>query len=111
MFQPLESVGENKTSTSTCAMVTNTKLAKKVEDQEEENRLLRERLTQLELKVDEVDVKAEEEKEMIEGKKKEIPLDDEVPKLDPVLVEEPFLKALKALSGKALEGIPIFNGK
>ena len=31
------------------------------------------------------------------------------PKPDPPLEKEPFLNALKALSGKALEGIPIFT--
>lgn len=33
------------------------------------------------------------------------------PKLYPPSVEEPFLKSLKALSGKALEGIPMFTGR
>lgn len=42
-----KSVGENS-----LRMVTNAELAKKVEDQEEENRLLGDRLLQLERKLD-----------------------------------------------------------
>ena len=37
--------------------------------------------------------------------------EDIIPEPDPVLQEEPFLKALKAMSGKSLEGVPLFSGK
>jgi hypothetical protein len=30
---------------------------------------------------------------------------------DPILQQEPFLKAIKALGGKGLEGVPHFSGK
>lgn len=101
-----ESIGES-------IMVTNAEIAKKVDEKEEENRLLKARLAQLEQKVDD---KTEEVKDKIEeknkeDKNKEVLIEDEVSKPDPLLIEEPFLKALKALSGKALEGIPIFSGK
>lgn len=35
----------------------------------------------------------------------------EMPIQDPMLQEDPFLKAIKALGGKALEGIPLFSEK
>lgn len=38
-------------------------------------------------------------------------IEDEEPTPDLVLIEEPFSKALKAMSGKAPEGIPLFSGK
>lgn len=37
--------------------------------------------------------------------------EDIVPKLDAIFLEEPFLKEIKALGGKALEGVPLFSGK
>ena len=44
-------------------------------------------------------------------KEEEVAEEDKVPEPDPIFEEEPFLKALKALSGKGLEGIPLFSGK
>lgn len=92
-------------------MVTNTKLAKKVHEQEEETKSLRERLAQLEDKLDHVEEKTDEVKEKFEGKQPEVGVEDEVPTPDPILTEAPFLKALKDMSGKALEDIPLFSGK
>ena len=57
-------------------MVTNLKLAKKVNEQEEENRLLINRLVQLEEKLDQVEEKIDEVKDKIEGKKKEVSIED-----------------------------------
>ena len=104
MFQTKESIGENK-------VITNEELAKKVNEKEEETIFLRDRLSQLDKKLDQVEEKTKEVKDKDEGKKKELAIEDEVPKLDPILIEEPFLKALKALSGKPLECIPTFIGK
>lgn len=95
-------------------MVTNAELAKKVEDQEEENRLLRVKLDLLEQKLGEVEVKVDEASNKIEGtegKGKLIAIEDETPIPDPVIENEPFLKALKAMSGRTLEGVPLFSGK
>lgn len=50
-------------------------------------------------------------KEEKEAREKELELEEEAPTLDLVLPEESFLKALKALSGKALEGLPLFSGQ
>ena len=44
-------------------------------------------------------------------KGKAIAKEDVVLELDPSIQEEPFLKAIKALSGKALEGVPVFACK
>ena len=38
-------------------------------------------------------------------------MEEEAPTLDPILPKESFLKALKALSDKALEGVQLFSGK
>ena len=57
-------------------------------------------------------VEAARRKEEQESKRgKEIAKEEVVPEPDPILNEEPFLKAIKALGGKALEGVPLFNGK
>lgn len=103
----VESVGDN-------TMVTNAELAKKVDDREEENRLMKEKLIELESKLAEIETKADEvlvKVEGAEGKGKEVSKVDKVSELDTVLEQEPFLKALKALSGKSLEGLPLFTGK
>ena len=50
-------------------------------------------------------------KEEKEAREKKIELEEEELKPDLVLPKEPFLKALKALSGKALEGVPLFSGQ
>jgi hypothetical protein len=44
-------------------------------------------------------------------RKKELELEEEAPTPDPILPEESFLKALKVLSGKALEGVQLFSGQ
>lgn len=92
-------------------MVTNAKLAKKVEDQEEEYRALRERLDQLAMKLVEVEVKTEEVHDKVGDKGKMVAIEDEVPIPDPIIEKEPFLKALRAMSGKTLEGVALFSGK
>ena len=104
MFQKKESIGETK-------MVTNAEVAKKVNEKEEENRFLRDRLAQLEEKLDQVEEKNKEFKGKVEEKKKQVAIQDEEPTLDQFLIEETFFKALKAMSGKALEGIPLFSRK
>lgn len=103
----LKSVGEPR-------MVTNTELEKKVDDQEEENRVLREILVEMESKpraveekTEEVSKKAKESK----GKGKSVAVEDEVPELDPILQEEPFLRALKAIGGESLDAVLLFSGK
>ncbi|GLJ27819.1 hypothetical protein SUGI_0545980 [Cryptomeria japonica] len=102
-----ESVGENS-----FRMVTNAELATKLEDQEEENRLLRVRLQQLENKLGEVEDKTEKVTIKInETKGKEVVEEDDTPELDPIIPEEPFLRAIKALGGKSLERVPLFCGK
>ena len=37
--------------------------------------------------------------------------DDVIPEVDPYVVEEPFLKVIKALSGKDLQRVPLFSSK
>lgn len=99
-------------STGSSKMVTNTGLSKKVEDQEEENRQLRERLDQLAKKLEAIEDRTKEVNERIdekEGKDKVVEDEEHEPNL--VVEQEPFLKSLKALSGKSLEGIPLFSGK
>ena len=83
MFQTKESVGETTT-------VTNVELAKKMNEQEEENRLLKDRLAQLEEKLDQVEENTDEVKGKVEGKKKEVAIEDEAPTPHPMLQEEPF---------------------
>ena len=36
---------------------------------------------------------------------------NEIPIPNPILHKEPFLKAIKYLSGKEIEGVPLFSGK
>ena len=38
-------------------------------------------------------------------------MEEETPTLDLVLLEENFLKAIKVINNKSLEGIPLFSGK
>lgn len=103
----IKSVGENSLN-----MVTNAKLAKRVEDKGEENRLLREKLERLENKRCEVEDKTEKVTIKVnEEKVKEVVEEDGTPELDPVLPEHPFLRAIKSLGGKSLEGVPCFSGK
>lgn len=92
-------------------MVTNAKLAKQVADQEDENWLLKERLEQLEQKLGVAEVKIVEVSGKIDEKGKMLAIEDKVPVRDPVIDQEPFLKALKEMSGKSLEGVPLFSGK
>ena len=53
-------------------------------------------------------IKKKEEKE---NKQKDTKLEEETTTLDPILLEDPFLKAIKEINSKALEGIPLFSGK
>lgn len=72
------------------------------------------KLDLLEQKLGEVEVKADEASnkiEGIEGKGKLLAIEDETPIPDPVIENQPFLKALKAMSGRTLEGVPLFSGK
>ena len=91
-------------------MVTNVELAKEVNEQKERNRLLEEIIELMRKRLEEVVGKVIGEAESSK-KGKVIVEEDVIPKLDPPIQEEPFLKAIKALSGKALEGVPIFAGK
>lgn len=50
----LQTKDSSEESSASSRMVTNVELAKKVEEQEEDNRLLRERLAQMEQLLDEV---------------------------------------------------------
>ena len=94
-----------KESSGSSIMVTNAELAKRVEEIDEDNRVLREKLDQLEqaLNVMRFDGRI--------AKEEEVAKEDRIPEPDPILKEDPFLKALKALSGKTLEGVPLFSGK
>lgn len=65
------------------------------------------RLEQLEQKLGVMEVMKVEVSRKIEEKGKMVEIEDEVPALDPVIDQEPFLKALKAMSGKSLEGVPL----
>ncbi|XP_057812763.2 germin-like protein subfamily 1 member 1 [Cryptomeria japonica] len=81
-------------------MVTNSELARKVEDREEKIRLLKENLERLESKLGDIETKAEEvyvQLEGVEGKGKEVAEIEKKPEPDPILKKEPLLKALKAL--------------
>ena len=104
MFQTAEeSVGESN-------MVTNVELAKEVNEQKERNRLLEETLELMRKRLDEVAGKVTGEAES-SSKGEVVAEEDVIPKLDPPIQEEPFLKSNKALSGKELEGVPVFTGK
>ena len=61
--------------------------------------------------MDEVGDASKKKKEESKGKGKMIAEEDVVPEPYPILNEEPFLKAIKDLGGKALEGVPLFSGK
>lgn len=61
----------------------------------------------MQIKIEEVNDKLD----WRESKDKEVPKEDKTLKPDPVLQEEPLLKALKSINGKALEGVPLFSGK
>ena len=61
--------------------------------------------------MDQVEENIDEIKEKVDGKWLEFFIEDEVPTPYPILIEEPFLKALKAMSGKELEVISLFSGK
>ena len=104
MFEATESVGESM-------MVTNVQLAKEVDEQKERNRLLEEALEEVKQKLDAVVMEARKREEEEDGKGKKVAEEDIIPEPNPILQEEPFLKAIKALGGKALEGVPLFSGK
>ena len=104
MSEAIESVGESM-------MVTNVQLAKEVDEQKKRNRLLEEALEEVKQKLDAVAKEARKREEEEDGKGKKVAEEDIIPEPDPILQEEPFLKAIKALGGKALEGVPLFSGK
>ena len=91
-------------------MVTNVELAKEVNQQKERNRLLEESLELMKKRLEEVAGKVTGVAESLE-KGKAIAEEDVIPEPNPPIQEELFLKAIKALSGKALEGVPVFAGK
>jgi len=91
-----ESVGESM-------MVTNVELAREVDEQRQRNQLLEEALEEVKQKLDAVAEAAKKRDEEEDGNGKKVAEEDIVPKPDPILQEEPFLKAIKALGGKALE--------
>ena len=95
-------------------MVTNAELAKDLTEQREKNSLLEHTLEAMRQKLEEVAETTEQVKEKLEeseDKGKAIDEEDVEPEPDPSMQEEPFLKALKTISGKSLEGIPLFIGK
>ena len=59
----------------------------------------------------EVAKKKDEEETSSSKGKEQVAEEDVIPTPDPPLTEEPFLKVIKALGGKALERIPLCNGK
>ena len=61
--------------------------------------------------MDAVAEEARKRDEEEDGKGKKVVKENIVPKPDPILKKEPFLKAIKVLSGKSLEGMPLFIGK
>lgn len=80
-------------------------LAKKIKDQEEDNMLLRESISQLEQALGEVQIKTKEVSDKLnwrEEKDEEVLEEDKTLEPDPILQEEPLLKVLKSMSGKAL---------
>ena len=91
-------------------MVTNVELDKEVNEQKERNRLLEETLELMRKRLDEVAGKVTGEAKS-SSKEEVVVEEDVIPELDPPIQEEPFLKAIKALSGKALEGVTVFAGK
>lgn len=108
MFQTTEeSVDETN-------VVTNTELAKEMDEQKGKNRILEEALEEMKTKLEEV-VEATKNKDEEGGRsekgKAKVHEEYIIFEPNPPLNEEPFLKAIKALEGKALEGIPLFNGK
>ena len=60
-------------------MVTNVELVKNLDEQEEEYKLLRNRLVQLEHKLYQVEEQTKEVKEKVKGKHKQVDIEDEVP--------------------------------
>ena len=104
MFQSTEE------SVEQLAMVTNVELAKEVNEQKERNRLLEETLEVMKKQLEDIADKVTGEAES-SNKGKAIAEEDVIPEPDPPMPEEPFLKAIKALGGKALDGVPVLAGK
>ena len=92
-------------------MVTNSKIAKEFDEQREKNKVLEKSLRDVKVKLDSFSKVATRKEEEEYEKGKEVVEEDVVPEPNPILNEEPFLKAIKALGGKYLEGVPIFSGK
>ena len=83
-------------------------------EKKERKRILEEALEEMKTKLEEVVEaikKEDQEGESSDKGKENIIEEDIIPTLEPPLTEEPFLNAIKALGGKALEGIPLFSGK
>ena len=105
MLQSTESVGENTPSgeIEDTTMVTNIELAKKVEEQEEDNKSLRERLAQMEQLLGEVQDKDDKVKEKIdlkeekEAREKELEFQEEASTPDYVLPLRDILKGIKRI--------------
>ena len=80
-------------------MVTNAELAKKAQDQEDENQQLRERLAELEARLGEMASKTDEvtskvTKKEEQEKLREVSVEDEITIPNLVMHEEPFLKSI-----------------
>ena len=65
----------------------------------------------MKLKLEEVVDATKKKEEGSKDKGKVIAEEDVIPKPHPSLNEEPLLKAIKSLGGKALEGLPLFSGR
>ena len=95
-------------------MVTNADLAKEMDEKKERNRILEESLEEMKTNLEELIEAAKnkvKEGESSDRGKAKIDEDDIIPEPNPPLNEEPFLKAIKALQGKSLEGMSLFSGK
>ena len=82
-------------------------------DMKDKNRLLKEPLESMKNKLDEVAKTTNNVKEKLndsEDKGKIVDWEDDILEPNPHLHEEPFLKAIKALGDKVLEGISLFSG-
>ena len=95
-------------------MVANAKLAKEVGEKKEWKKILEEALEEMMTKLEEVAKETKKKEQYGESSakgKEKIIEEDIVLTVDPQLIEESFLKSIKALGHKALERIPLFGGK
>lgn len=84
-------------------MVTNVELGKEVDEKKGKNRLLGEALEEMKIRLEVVVDVAKGKEGEINDRGNEIAKEDVVLERDPILNEEPFLKATKAIGGKALK--------